>query len=219
MALNKAQAFEITTIPRNRIKNAPYNPRVIGENARKRLSKGIKKFGLVETLVWNKRTGNLVSGHQRLSIIDEMEKTKDYEITVSVIDVSEKDEMALNVQLNNQSMMGDFDLDALAQMAEQGASIDDFGFSDSDVDVMFGDSDFAERFCDSKALSEEKDELREIKKDRKEFVDRLKDQNNASFYFTVVCESMDEREELFQKMGVPFSEEFVSSDALRRLCD
>lgn len=164
MALNKAQAFEVITIPRNRIKNAPYNPRVIGENARKRLSKGIKKFGLVETLVWNKRTGNLVSGHQRLSIIDEMEKTKDYEITVSVIDVSEKDEMALNVQLNNQSMMGDFDLDALAQMAEQGASIDDFGFSDSDVDVMFGDSDFAERFCDSKALSEEKDELREIKK-------------------------------------------------------
>lgn len=181
MAVNKTQSFDILTIHRSDIKNAPYNPRVIGEGARKRLKKGLRKFGLVETLVWNKRTGNLVSGHQRLSIVDELEKSKDYEITVSAIDVDEKDEMALNVQLNNASMMGEFDIDGLFSMADAGADIDNFGFSESDKEILFGDSEYAERFIDNSAVEESKRILRDIKKDRKNFVDKLKSDNEASF--------------------------------------
>lgn len=217
MAVNKTQSFDILTIHRSDIKNAPYNPRVIGEGARKRLKKGLRKFGLVETLVWNKRTGNLVSGHQRLSIVDELEKSKDYEITVSAIDVDEKDEMALNVQLNNASMMGEFDIDGLISMADAGADIDNFGFSESDKEILFGDSEYAERFVDNSAVEESKGILRDIKKDRKNFVDKLKSDNEASFYFTVVCEDMEQREKLLKKMGVPFSEEFISADLLDRL--
>lgn len=217
MAVNKTQSFDILTIHRSDIKNAPYNPRVIGEGARKRLKKGLRKFGLVETLVWNKRTGNLVSGHQRLSIVDELEKSKDYEITVSAIDVDEKDEMALNVQLNNASMMGEFDIDGLISMADAGADIDNFGFSESDKEILFGDSEYAERFIDNSAVEESKGILRDIKKDRKNFVDKLKSDNEASFYFTVVCEDMEQREKLLKKMGVPFSEEFISADLLDRL--
>lgn len=217
MAVNKTQSFDILTIHRSDIKNAPYNPRVIGEGARKRLKKGLRKFGLVETLVWNKRTGNLVSGHQRLSIVDELEKSKDYEITVSAIDVDEKDEMALNVQLNNASMMGEFDIDGLISMADAGADIDNFGFSESDKEILFGDSEYAERFVDNSSVEESKGILRDIKKDRKNFVDKLKSENEASFYFTVVCEDMEQREKLLKKMGVPFSEEFISADLLDRL--
>lgn len=217
MEVNKTQSFDILTIHRSDIKNAPYNPRVIGEGARKRLKKGLRKFGLVETLVWNKRTGNLVSGHQRLSIVDELEKSKDYEVTVSAIDVDEKDEMALNVQLNNASMMGEFDIDGLISMADAGADIDNFGFSESDKEILFGDSEYAERFIDNSAVEESKGILRDIKKDRKNFVDKLKSDNEASFYFTVVCEDMEQREKLLKKMGVPFSEEFISADLLDRL--
>lgn len=217
MEISKYQNFDIITIKRNEIKNAPYNPRVIEESARKRLKKGLKRFGLVELLVWNKRTGNLVSGHQRLSIMDELEKSKDYDLTVSAIDIDEKSEMELNIQMNNTSMMGDYDLDMLGDMINDGIDVNSLGFSESDIDIMFGDSDLVEMFVDSSEASETKEKLKEIKKDRTKLNEQAKKDNDASYYFIVVCESSDEREELFNKMGVPFSEEFVNSDMLKRL--
>lgn len=217
LAVSKVQNYEVRTIHRSEIKNAPYNPRYIDDGARKRLKKGLKKYGLVETLVWNERTGNLVSGHQRLSIIDELENSKDFELTVSAIDVSEKEEMELNIQLNNQSMMGEFDIDMITDMVNQGADINALGFSESDIDIMFGDSQLVDLFEDSSEVEEAKETLKEIKKDRQEYMERAKKDNDASYYFTVICQSSEEREELFNQMGVPFSEEFVNSEMLKRL--
>ena len=79
MAKSKYQAYETETIKRSDIKNAPYNPRIMDESAKKRLRKNIAKHGLVAALTWNKRTGNLVGGHQRLEQLDGLEKNKDYE--------------------------------------------------------------------------------------------------------------------------------------------
>ena len=215
----KSQSFEIMTIHRSQIKNAPYNPRIISKGAERRLKKGMKKFGLATTLTLNMRTGNLVAGHQRLKQMDELEGTQDYELTVSAVDLSLKDEMALNVQMNNQSMMGEFDIDGLIDMVDQGADLDDFGFSDSDIDVIFGDSALVTKFVDSSEVDETKNTLRDIKKDRAAYAERMKEEHSASYYFTVICEDAEEREELFRKMGVPFSEEFVNSKMLSRLFD
>ena len=216
MAIAKTQKFEIITIHRTEIKNAEYNPRFITKEAEKRLKQGLKKFGLATTLTWNKRTGNLVSGHQRLAQMDLIEGTQDYELTVSCVDLS-KDEMALNVQMNNTSMMGEFDIDALEEMVNAGADLLDFGFSESDIDIMFGDSELAEKYQDSSEVSEAKADLQEIKKNRKEYAERMKKENDCSYYFMVVCANSDEKEELFKKMGVPFSEEFISAELLKRL--
>lgn len=61
----------------------------------------------------NKRTGlTVVSGHQRLSVMDELQKydptTKenDYKIRVDVIDVDEKQEKELNILCNNPNAQG-----------------------------------------------------------------------------------------------------------------
>lgn len=217
MAMAKYQKFEVEIIHRSKIKNAPYNPRFIDDDARKRLKKGLKTYGLVSTLVWNKRTGNLVSGHQRLSIMDELENSDDYELSVSVVDIDLKEEMELNVQMNNASMMGDFDIDGLAMMADEGADINAMGFSDSDIDIMFGDSPLVELYEDNQSASEAKDTLKDIKKDRSEMMEKKKEDNSASYYFMVICENADEREELFSKMGVPFSEEIINASMLKRL--
>ena len=58
--LSKYQKFTPARVARGELKNAPYNPRVIDKHARKRLTAQLKKMGLVDALVWNKRTGNLV---------------------------------------------------------------------------------------------------------------------------------------------------------------
>ncbi len=217
MAIAKYQKFETGIIHRSKIKNAPYNPRYIDDEARKRLKQGLKNFGLVSTLVWNKRTGNLVSGHQRLSIMDELEKTQDYELQVSIIDIPKKEEMELNVQMNNTSMMGDFDIDGLTMMADDGADISMMGFSEADIDILFGDSELVEMYEDDQATREAKDTLKDIKEDRSDMIEKKKQDNDASYYFTVVCDSSTQREELFQKMGVPFSEEFINVEMLKRL--
>ena len=97
-----AKGFEeVKKIPRSQIKRAEYNPRIIDEESLKKLTKDIREHGLVTPLVWNKRTGVLVSGHQRLVAMDKIHRKKDYEVPVAVIDVDEKEEKQLNVQMNN----------------------------------------------------------------------------------------------------------------------
>ena len=74
VAATKFQKGEERYILRSQIKEAPYNPRIIGEGAEKRLRAFIKKHGLFGTIIWNERTGNIVSGHQRLKALDYNEK-------------------------------------------------------------------------------------------------------------------------------------------------
>lgn len=220
---NKKQmeAYEIKKIKRSQIKLAAYNPRTITNEARKRLKKGLKKFGLVQPLVWNETTGVLVSGHQRLSILDETYKypDNDYTLTVSVVHLSEKDEKILNVQLNNQSMMGEFDYDALRDMQFEAPDLDQLGFSDSDLDIVFGENggEIGKLVADSEEAEETKDTLDEIKDERKQMNKQKDAENSASFYFTVICEDESQRTALMKKMGVPIYEEFITADKLEKL--
>lgn len=142
----KHQKFTVRAISREQIKNAEYNPRKITEEAKKKLKAGIQEHGLVAPIVWNERTGNIVGGHQRINAIDTLEKKKNYKIDVAVIDVDEKEEMKLNVKLNNSAMQGEFDWDLLNDLAET-LSLDlvnDFGFDVADAEFITGDLDYAE---------------------------------------------------------------------------
>lgn len=220
---NKKQleSYEIKKIKRSQIKLAAYNPRTITDEARKRLKKGLKKFGLVQPLVWNETTGTLVSGHQRLSIMDETYKypDNDYTLTVSVVHLSEKDEKILNVQLNNSDMMGEFDYDALRDMQFETPDLDLLGFSDSGLDLVFGENggEIGQLVSDSEEAEQAKDKLDEIKNERQQMNKQKDAENSASFYFIVVCEDEAQRTALMKKMGVPIYEEFVAADKLKNL--
>jgi ParB-like chromosome segregation protein Spo0J len=69
---------------------------------------------LVEPLVWNKQTGNLVGGHQRLKVLKEQGVK---EVEVSVVDLSETKEKALNIALNK--VQGDWDLPKLKDLLQE----------------------------------------------------------------------------------------------------
>ena len=162
------QQFEFGTLKRSQIKFATYNPRIIDDSNQKKLIKGIRENGLVEPLVVNKRTGNtLVSGHQRLTAADKIYK-KDYDVPVSIIDVDEETEKKLNVQLNNPSMQGEWDLSALADLAiDDGISFEDMGFDAGEIDLMFdGEIDINGEFKDDEP-DEEKKRLKKKSKKKK----------------------------------------------------
>ncbi len=135
--LNKYIKSTSEEMMRSEISIAAYNPRTITDEARKNLKRGIKKFGLVGGIIYNKRTGILVSGHQRLSVMDELNKypDNDYNLRVDVIDVDEKSEKELNILLNNPKAMGDWDYDALREMIPD-IDYKDAGLTDEDLSLI-----------------------------------------------------------------------------------
>lgn len=82
------------------LNEAAYNPRIRlepGMGEYEKLKTSIQKFGDVEPIVWNERTGNVVGGHQRLSVLKDLGAT---EALVSVVDLNGHEEKLLNVALN-----------------------------------------------------------------------------------------------------------------------
>lgn len=219
MAKSKYQAYDTETISRDMIKNAPYNPRIMDEAAKKRLRKNIAKHGLVAALTWNRRTGNLVGRHQRLEQLDALEKTKDYDLTVCVVDVDEREEAALNVQLNNPSMQGEWDLDKLANMTEE-FDLDlseDLGFTDTDIDFMFeGDDRFSQLF-ETKEGENMRGDLEQVKAARKESAEKLKERNNINWYTVIVFESEADRNAFMKEISIPLHEQYITEDQVRRI--
>lgn len=142
MELSKYIKSESVELKRSAIRFASYNPRKISEESRKTLKRGIKKFGLVGGIVVNKRTGfTVVSGHQRLSVMDELQKynpdTKenDYRIRVDVVDMDEKSEKELNILANNPNAQGTWDYDALRELVPD-IDYKDAGLTDADLNMI-----------------------------------------------------------------------------------
>ena len=138
MELSKYIKSESIELSRSAIRFADYNPRKLSDESRKTLKRGIKKFGLVGGIVVNRRTGlTVVSGHQRLSVMDDLQKfpDNDYCIRVDVIDVDEKQEKELNILMNNPNVQGSWDFDTLAQIVPD---IDwkDAGLTDADLNMI-----------------------------------------------------------------------------------
>jgi len=125
--------MKIIKVPVSQLNPAPYNPRLDlkpGDADYEKLKRSIGEFGYVEILVWNKRTGNLVSGHQRLKILIEQGVT---DVDVSVVDLSLPKEKQLNLILNR--VRGDWDEDKLEALLSELSNIPDFDLASTGFDL------------------------------------------------------------------------------------
>lgn len=123
MQLSKYIKSESVELQRSQIHFASYNPRLISDENKKTLKRGIKKFGLAGGIIVNKRTGyTIVSGHQRIAVLDELQKyisetqENDYKLRVDLVDIDEKAEKELNILTNNPNAMGEWDMEQLASL-------------------------------------------------------------------------------------------------------
>ena len=121
---------------------ADYNPRKDlkpGDPEYEKLKRSIEQFGYVDPVIWNKKTGRVVGGHQRLKVLKDCGVT---DLECVVVDLSEEKEKALNIALNKIS--GDWDKDKLALLITdlQGTDLDVslIGFDDAELDVLFRSS-------------------------------------------------------------------------------
>ena len=73
-----------------------------------------------------------------MSELDKLEGNKDYLLDVAVIDVSEQEEREINIKLNNQNMMGAYDINKLADLfINDGVNFSDTEFSALDIQLNF----------------------------------------------------------------------------------
>lgn len=152
----------------------------------------------------------------RLKQLDSLEKNQDYSIDVCVIDVPEAEEAILNVQLNNPSMQGEWDLDALALMTEEfDINFDDMGFTQLDIDFMY-DGEFSEMF-ETPEADEVKKGLAEVKEARQASKERMQEKNNINFYSVIVFEDEEQKKEFYRKISMPVNEEYLTADQILRL--
>ncbi len=94
---------DICDVKMSVIKPAPYNPREISDAALAGLRQSLEKFGLVDLLVVNKRNMRIISGHQRYKIL-QAEGVEN--VTAIMVDLDEVSEMAMNLTLNSQQIVG-----------------------------------------------------------------------------------------------------------------
>ncbi|WP_169008348.1 site-specific DNA-methyltransferase [Faecalispora jeddahensis] len=134
--------MQIEKLKTDRLIPADYNPRKDlkpGDPEYEKLKRSIEQFGYVEPVIWNKTTGRVVGGHQRLKVLLDMGIS---EVECVVIEMDEEKEKALNIALNKIS--GDWDKDKLALLIAdlQGADFDVSltGFEPAELDALFKDS-------------------------------------------------------------------------------
>lgn len=124
----------------SKLNPAKYNPRKDlkpGDSEYEKLKRSMEQFGYVEPIIWNKNTGNVIGGHQRLKVLVDMGLN---EVDCVVVEMNLEQEKALNIALNK--INGDWDNNKLAML------ISDLKGSDFDVSLTgFEEAEIADLFA------------------------------------------------------------------------
>ena len=204
--VSKYQKFETATINRGQIKNAEYNPRKISDSAKKKMKDNIKRVGLLDTIVVNKNTMNIVSGHQRISILDSLERKKDYNLTVAMVDLSEKEEKEQNIFFNNTKVQGEFDTDILASMLSD-IDFECAGLDINDVGILGVEVDLPSIEEPSEA---DKEEMRKAVMNHSQ----TKNEESVDTFVVLTFSSQSNKEVFLQRFGFRPQEKYIKGEVL-----
>jgi len=140
--------MQLEYLPLSALAPAPYNPRTPlkpGDAGWRKLAASVRSFGLVQPLVYNRRSGRLVGGHQRLEVLkhDAAERGGPDSAPCVVVDLPDAEEKALCVALNNADVGGSWDgaklVDLLGELSAEALKPDadfDAGLTGFDPDQL-----------------------------------------------------------------------------------
>jgi DNA modification methylase len=119
---------------------AKYNPRKAlkpGDAEFEKLKKSIENFGYVELIVINAKNQNtVISGHQRLSVLQYLNQT---EAECVVVELEKEQEKALNIAMNKVSGSWDNDklVDLITDLNDSAFDVSLSGFDLAEIDALF----------------------------------------------------------------------------------
>lgn len=218
LAKNSVNLSGCPVMARSRITPADYNPRDIGLQEKVKLRNGLRQFGLVEPFCWNSESGNLVSGHQRMRIMDEEvgynpnDPSTDYSLPVMVVALPPHREKELNVLLNNPGAQGWWHWQKLAEMA---AAEKDFDAELAGFDPLMLKQSF-ESFANVDGLDfthlfgkQEEDDakadaetIRAMKANKSEYKEISGEMARDGFYLMLIARLVAEKEKFCELLGI-----------------
>jgi hypothetical protein len=210
------EKFSMVEINRQALKNAEYNPRVISDAEKRKLKLGIKRHGMVAPIVYNKRTGNICGGHQRISQLDSLAGTKNYTLHVAQIDVELAKEKEINILLNNPQAQGAWDLPKLSELVmDKSLNIEGMGFDRSDLFRLLGeDYDTGQ---DVETLGELAKKVREASKLYTDIQNSNQKKRGVEFYIVVIFKDEGDRTQFLEDAGLD-DNRYQSGDDIKALC-
>ena len=153
--------MKIEKIKAELLRPARYNPRKDlkpGDKEYHKLRRSIEEFGYVEPVIFNRRTGSVVGGHQRLKVLLDLGHS---EIDCVVVELDPQKEKALNLALNK--IQGEWDETKLAElMAELDAGAFDVsltGFDAAEIDELLNRWHAKEAVQDNFDVDKEKERI------------------------------------------------------------
>lgn len=155
--------MEISRIEIGKLKPADYNPRVElkpGDVEYEKLKRSFLEFGYVEPIIWNKQTGNVVGGHQRLSVLRDLGEKQ---VECVIVDLPLVKEKALNIALNKiQGRWDDEKLAALLTDLDNNAfDVSMTGFDATEIDELMNQFYSREAIEDEFDYEEAQSEIKE----------------------------------------------------------
>lgn len=225
--LDKYFTFSQTgEVNRSEIHPAKYNPRVMDAEARAALKRSIKRFGVVGGIVINKRTGGtIVSGHQKVDILDEINKYPeyDYRLKVETINVDEKTEKELNIFFNNPSGQGRWDERKLRDLIPD-IDVKIAGFSAQDlaaIGVQVEIPEISTIADDIEELRRPAEERKQAVKDAKAAIKEAAEEKafETESFVTLSFSSYQAKSAFMLRFGFQPLEKFVNGDAFSEMVE
>lgn len=224
---SRFEKYNVETVDRNAIQGAPYNPRQIDAHAKKKLRENIQKTGLLAPIIVNRRSGFVVSGHQRLTALDTLEKTDQYQLQVAYVDLTPKQEREVNIFMNNESAQGSWDLDALKEMIEvDNIDVLSAGFEESDLKMMLPDwkgmdaaladepDDNAPRSEEESDIEAQAERIRKIKQTKKEGLAKAREADDTEFFLCIVFRDRKHLDSYMDRLHIDRREKYLSPDKM-----
>jgi len=124
-------------------KGAAYNPGVMTPEDLEALRASMKRYGVVQSVVFNTRTQRVVDGHHRIQVAVEEGLA---ELDVRLVDLDEHEEKALNIALRR--IRGGWDTDKLANLVHElrragGDLLKVSGLGEKEVELLLKQFDIA----------------------------------------------------------------------------
>jgi len=155
--------------------------------------------------------------------MDTILRSKNYRLTVAMVDVDEQTEITGNIFLNNQSAMGEWDFFKLEDIHANFPEIDfssDLAFDEIEIDLILGEEKVEQEQKQEQAQEYTTDNFREAKKMMRE---RAKEENNTGssyrvdendYQVTIVFPNNQEKQNFMRKVKKPEREKFLKSTVL-----